>query len=45
MQFGIMGSASAQRGLVDADSAAGYRDFIDYVVEAEGLGYSSRWVV
>jgi alkanesulfonate monooxygenase SsuD/methylene tetrahydromethanopterin reductase-like flavin-dependent oxidoreductase (luciferase family) len=40
-----MGSASAQRGLTDVDSAAGYRDFIDYVVEAEALGYASTWVV
>jgi alkanesulfonate monooxygenase SsuD/methylene tetrahydromethanopterin reductase-like flavin-dependent oxidoreductase (luciferase family) len=45
VKFGIFGSASAQRGLGDVDSAAGYRDFIDYVVEAEALGFGSTFVV
>jgi alkanesulfonate monooxygenase SsuD/methylene tetrahydromethanopterin reductase-like flavin-dependent oxidoreductase (luciferase family) len=45
VKFGLMGSASAQRGLNDVDSAAGYRDFIDYVIEAESLGFASMWVV
>jgi alkanesulfonate monooxygenase SsuD/methylene tetrahydromethanopterin reductase-like flavin-dependent oxidoreductase (luciferase family) len=45
VKFGIMGSASARRGLVDVDSAAGYRDFMDYVIDAEALGYESTWVV
>jgi alkanesulfonate monooxygenase SsuD/methylene tetrahydromethanopterin reductase-like flavin-dependent oxidoreductase (luciferase family) len=45
VKFGILGSAAAQRGLTDVDSAAGYRDFIDYVIEAEALGYASTFMV
>jgi alkanesulfonate monooxygenase SsuD/methylene tetrahydromethanopterin reductase-like flavin-dependent oxidoreductase (luciferase family) len=45
MRFGIFGSAQAKRGGPDVDSGAGFRDFIDYNVEAEGLGYESSWVV
>jgi alkanesulfonate monooxygenase SsuD/methylene tetrahydromethanopterin reductase-like flavin-dependent oxidoreductase (luciferase family) len=45
MKFGLFGSAQAQRGGPDLDSGAGFRDFIDYNVEAEALGYSSSFVV
>ena len=45
MKFGLFGSAQAQRGSGDIDSAQGFRDFIDYNVEAEALGYDSSFVV
>jgi alkanesulfonate monooxygenase SsuD/methylene tetrahydromethanopterin reductase-like flavin-dependent oxidoreductase (luciferase family) len=45
MKFGLFGSAQAQRGGTDLDSGAGFRDFIDYNVEAEALGYASSFVV
>jgi alkanesulfonate monooxygenase SsuD/methylene tetrahydromethanopterin reductase-like flavin-dependent oxidoreductase (luciferase family) len=45
MKFGLFGSAQAQRGGHDLDSGQGYRDWIDYHVEAEALGYHSAFVV
>ena len=45
MKFGLFGSAQAQRGGSDLDSGAGFRDYIDYNVEAEQLGYASSFVV
>lgn len=45
MKFGLFGGASAQRGGVARDSTQGYRDFIDYVEEAEDLGYHSVFLV
>jgi alkanesulfonate monooxygenase SsuD/methylene tetrahydromethanopterin reductase-like flavin-dependent oxidoreductase (luciferase family) len=45
MKFGLFGSAQAQRGGPDLDSGAGFRDYIDYNVEAEALGYASTFVV
>jgi alkanesulfonate monooxygenase SsuD/methylene tetrahydromethanopterin reductase-like flavin-dependent oxidoreductase (luciferase family) len=49
MQFGLFGSAAARRPTsADAgefDSSEGFRDFIDYNVEAEGLGFRSTFVV
>src|SRR5437016_8853957 len=45
MRFGIFGSAQAKRGGPDVDSGAGFREFVDYNVEAESLGYQSSWVV
>ncbi len=46
MEFGLFGSAQAQRSSgADVDSAQGFRDFVDYNVEAEGLGYHSTFVV
>jgi alkanesulfonate monooxygenase SsuD/methylene tetrahydromethanopterin reductase-like flavin-dependent oxidoreductase (luciferase family) len=43
MRFGLFGSAQAPRG-VD-DSARGYRDFVEWNVEAEALGYHSSFLV
>jgi hypothetical protein len=37
MQFGLFGSAAARRGGPDFDSSEGFRDFIDYNIEAEAL--------
>jgi len=45
MKFGLFGSAQAQRGGPDLDSGQGFRDFVDYNVEAEALGYDSTFVV
>ena len=45
MKFGLFGSAQAKRGGADVDSGQGFRDFIDYNVEAEALGYDSTFVV
>ena len=45
MKFGLFGSAQARRGGSDIDSAQGFREFIDYNVEAEALGYASSFVV
>jgi alkanesulfonate monooxygenase SsuD/methylene tetrahydromethanopterin reductase-like flavin-dependent oxidoreductase (luciferase family) len=46
MRFGLFGAATAQRSdNPDVDSAAGFRDYIDYVIEAESLGYASSFIV
>jgi len=45
MRFGIFGSAQARRGGPDVDSGSGFRDFVDYNVEAEQLGYHASFVV
>ena len=45
MQFGLFGSAAARRGSPEFDSSEGFRDFIDYNVEAEALGFVSTFVV
>ena len=55
MKFGLFGAATAQRGGPgrgdpgrggpDGDSAAGFKDYIEYVIEAEALGYESSFIV
>src|SRR6266852_8671552 len=49
MRFGLFGSAAARRPTsADAgefDSSEGFRDFIDYNVEAEALGFRGSFVV
>ena len=45
MRFGIFGSAQAKRGGPDVDSGAGFREFVEYNVEAEALGYYSSFLV
>jgi alkanesulfonate monooxygenase SsuD/methylene tetrahydromethanopterin reductase-like flavin-dependent oxidoreductase (luciferase family) len=45
MRFGIFGSAQARRGVPDVDSGAGFKDFVEYNVQAEALGYCSSFVV
>jgi alkanesulfonate monooxygenase SsuD/methylene tetrahydromethanopterin reductase-like flavin-dependent oxidoreductase (luciferase family) len=45
MKFGLFGSAQAQRRGPDLDSGQGFKDFIEYNVEAEALGYDSTFVV
>jgi alkanesulfonate monooxygenase SsuD/methylene tetrahydromethanopterin reductase-like flavin-dependent oxidoreductase (luciferase family) len=45
MRFGLFGSAQAKRGGPDVDSGAGFRDFVEYNVEAEALGLHSTFLV
>src|SRR5579863_305992 len=45
MRFGLFGSATARHGGPDVDSGQGYRQFIDYNIEAEALGYHSNFLV
>jgi len=46
MKFGLFGAAQAQRGGgPDVDSAAGFKDYIEYVIEAEALGFESAFIV
>src|ERR1700743_1559903 len=46
MRFGLFGAAQAQRGgAPDVDSAAGFNDYIEYLIEAESLGYHSAFIV
>ena len=45
MQFGLFGSAAARRRGPEFDSSEGFRDFIDYNVEAEALGFHGTFVV
>src|SRR5262245_2309521 len=45
MQFGLFGSAQAKRGGPDVDSGQGFRDYVEYNVEAEALGYKTTFVV
>lgn len=46
MRFGLFGAATAQRNQgPDVDSAAGFKDYIDYVIEAEALGFDSTFIV
>ena len=45
MQFGLFGSAAARRGGPEFDSSEGFRDFVEYNIEAEALGFHSTFVV
>jgi alkanesulfonate monooxygenase SsuD/methylene tetrahydromethanopterin reductase-like flavin-dependent oxidoreductase (luciferase family) len=49
MRFGLFGSAAARRPASsdggEFDSAEGYRDFIEYNIEAEALGFHGTFVV
>jgi hypothetical protein len=45
MRFGLFGSARAKRGGPDVDSGVGFREFVDYNVEAESLGFVSTFLV
>src|SRR3954453_19581862 len=45
MRFGLFGSAAARRGSGEFDSTEGYRDFIEYNIEAEALGFQGTFVV
>jgi alkanesulfonate monooxygenase SsuD/methylene tetrahydromethanopterin reductase-like flavin-dependent oxidoreductase (luciferase family) len=45
MRFGLFGSAAARRGAGEFDSAEGFRDFVEYNIEAEALGFHGTFVV
>ena len=45
MQFGIFGSAQASSNDLPAETGQGFRDYLDYAVEAEALGYRSSFLV
>lgn len=46
MRFGLFGGAQAKRPISDdVDSAFGYRQWLDYNIEAEALGYHSTFSV
>src|ERR1700741_4964778 len=45
MQLDLFGSAPARRGGPEFDSSEGFRDFIDYNIDAEALGFHSTFVV
>ena len=45
MRFGLFGSATARRSGPDVDSGLGYKQFVDYNIEAEALGYHSTFLV
>ena len=45
MQFGIFGSAQASTADLGPETGQGFRDYLDYGVEAEALGYRSSFLV
>src|SRR6266436_2284885 len=45
MQFGIFGSAQASTADLGPETGQGFRDYLDYAVEAEALGYRSSFLV
>lgn len=45
MKFGLFGSALAKRGGPDLDSSQGFKEYVDYCIEAEALGYTSIFTV
>jgi alkanesulfonate monooxygenase SsuD/methylene tetrahydromethanopterin reductase-like flavin-dependent oxidoreductase (luciferase family) len=45
MQFGIFGSAQANSSDLGPETGQGFRDYLDYCVEAEALGFHSSFLV
>src|SRR5580692_4796507 len=45
MRFGLFGIATARHGGPDVDSGQGYKQFVEYNIEAEALGYHSTFLV
>jgi alkanesulfonate monooxygenase SsuD/methylene tetrahydromethanopterin reductase-like flavin-dependent oxidoreductase (luciferase family) len=45
MRFGLFGSAQANSSDLGPETGQGFRDYLDYNVEAEGLGYHSSFLV
>ena len=45
IKFGLFGSAAARHGSPEFDSSEGFRDFINFSVEAEALGFHRTLVV
>src|SRR6266849_1491235 len=45
MRFGVFGSAQANSGNLGPETGKGFRDYLDYCVEAEALGFHSSFLV
>jgi len=45
MQFGLFGSAQANSSDLGPETGQGFRDYLDYHVEAEALGFHSAFLV
>jgi alkanesulfonate monooxygenase SsuD/methylene tetrahydromethanopterin reductase-like flavin-dependent oxidoreductase (luciferase family) len=45
MQFGLFGSAQANSGDLPPETGQGFRDYLDFNVEAEALGFHSSFLV
>ena len=45
MQCGVFGSAQAHSGDLGPETGQGFRDYLDYCVEAEALGFHSSFLV
>jgi alkanesulfonate monooxygenase SsuD/methylene tetrahydromethanopterin reductase-like flavin-dependent oxidoreductase (luciferase family) len=45
MQFGIFGSAQANTQDLGPETGQGFRDYLDYAIEAEALGFRSSFLV
>ncbi len=45
MRFGLFGGARTKRGAGDVSDSHGYQGFIDYIMEADRLGYHSLFMV
>src|SRR5438128_12060132 len=45
MRFGIFGSAQADSKDLGPETGQGFRDYLDYCVEAEALGFHSSFLV
>src|SRR6187551_2411191 len=45
MQFGIFGSAQANSSDLGPETGQGFRDYLDYAVAAEALGFRSSFLV
>src|SRR5438445_7066526 len=45
MQFGIFGSAQASTQDLGPETGQGFRDYLNYAVEAEALGYRASFLV
>src|SRR5215204_6871939 len=45
MQFGIFGSAQAHSNDLGPETGQGFRDYLDYAIEAEALGFHSSFLV
>ncbi len=45
MRFGLFGSAQASSNDLGPETGQGFRDYIDYCVEAEALGFQSSFLV
>ena len=45
MQFGIFGSAQANSHDLGPETGQGFRDYLDYAIEAEALGFRSSFLV